>query len=119
MMRKLMSLLVVLALIAAVIGGVAWLRKPRPSVEVVSSQGNEIFHVPSCKWARKINPRYLHDYPDSRRALGHGLRPCKVCRSLMIDLPGNWQELQDDYFRVEENYERFMAASSLAACRTC
>lgn len=111
-MKKLIPLLVVLGLIAAgvaVVAGVVWLRKPRPSVEVVSSQGKEIFHVPSCKWARKINSDYKARYSTPTKALQDDLRPCKVCRSLMIDLPENWQELRDDYFQVQETYERFMA----------
>lgn len=68
------------------LAGIFILRQPRKSEEVVASQGRSIFHVPTCKWAREINSNHRWNFSTPAKALSAGLRPCKICRHLMVNL---------------------------------
>jgi len=46
----------------------------------VGSRLSNIYHYPSCYWARQINPKNEIWFKDSADARAHGYRPCKVCR---------------------------------------
>jgi hypothetical protein len=86
--------------VVAVASLIVFLRLPRKSEEVVASQGRSAFHVPTCKWARKINSNYQLNFSTPAEAYRVGLKPCKNCRHLMINLanpqetPGTpeWEE---------------------------
>ncbi|RME77146.1 MAG: hypothetical protein D6785_12970 [Planctomycetota bacterium] len=38
------------------------------------------FHRPSCKWAKKINPRNKKIYHSRKEALQDGKKPCRLCK---------------------------------------
>ena len=45
-----------------------------------------MFHVRECKWAKKINPKYINEYSSPADAFAEGLRPSKICENLMLGL---------------------------------
>jgi len=46
----------------------------------VGSRLSDIYHWPSCYWAKQIHPHNEIWFKDSADARAHGYRPCKVCR---------------------------------------
>jgi hypothetical protein len=46
----------------------------------VGSRLSNIYHWPSCYWAKQINPKNEIWFKDSADAIAHGYRPCKVCK---------------------------------------
>jgi hypothetical protein len=46
----------------------------------VGSRLSNIYHWPSCYWARQISPKNEIWFKDSADARAHGYRPCKVCK---------------------------------------
>jgi hypothetical protein len=54
---------------------------------VVWSKQTQVFHDPSCEWAQKISKSNLRKFQNSREALDAGLRPCNVCRDLILGVP--------------------------------
>jgi len=51
---------------------------PAESAPYVASPGREVFHRPSCQWAKKI--RQPIGYPSREDAILDGRRPCRVCQ---------------------------------------
>ena len=48
--------------------------------EFWASEKSNIYHYPSCKWAKKIRPYNLIIFNSPEEAIASGYRPCKVCR---------------------------------------
>jgi len=46
----------------------------------VGSRLSDIYHWPSCYWAKQIRPYNEIWFKDSADARAHGYRPCKVCK---------------------------------------
>ena len=46
----------------------------------VGSINSNIYHYPSCKWAKKIYPQNEIWFSSPSHARANGYRPCKVCR---------------------------------------
>ena len=101
----------ILVLVAGLIALYLFACQAWPSKEVVRSSRSSVYHVPTCKWARKINNRYKVTYPSSWDASAEGNRPCEICRHLMTDLPSNrggrggvptsgpWHQKDDEIFK--------------------
>ena len=51
-----------------------------PAPKYVGSINSNIYHYPSCKWAKKIYPQNEIWFSSPSDAKVHGYRPCKVCR---------------------------------------
>jgi len=45
----------------------------------VASKKSQVFHIPTCKWAQKINPENLVGFGTREEAVASGKRPCKTC----------------------------------------
>jgi methylphosphotriester-DNA--protein-cysteine methyltransferase len=54
---------------------------------VVSSKKSNIFHSPSCKWAKEINNTNRETFGDANAAMAAGLKPCVVCRNQKSNVP--------------------------------
>jgi methylphosphotriester-DNA--protein-cysteine methyltransferase len=50
------------------------------SAEYWGSRKSNIYHYPTCKWARKIHPENLIRFGSPEEAKEAGYRPCMVCR---------------------------------------
>jgi hypothetical protein len=48
--------------------------------EYVASKGSNVFHKPSCRWAKNIKPENLVVYNNKDEATKAGKRPCKWCK---------------------------------------
>ena len=46
----------------------------------VASVNSEVFHKPSCRWAKKIKPHNIVGFKSREDAINSGRRPCKVCK---------------------------------------
>ena len=46
----------------------------------VASVNSEVFHRPSCEWAKKIGPRNLVGFKSRGDGIKSGHRPCKICK---------------------------------------
>jgi len=46
----------------------------------VASAQREVFHKPSCRWAKKISRSNLIVFKTRDEAIKSGRRPCKVCK---------------------------------------
>lgn len=51
-----------------------------PSQKFVGSRKSDVYHYPSCYWAKKIKPENKISFSSSKDAKAHGYRPCKVCK---------------------------------------
>ena len=86
MYRKLRILSIVLMLIFSTFAvgsvNIYCQQKPKQKVEYkyVGSKKSTVYHLPTCKWAKKIKDSNL--IKDSADAKKHGSRPCKVCKPL-------------------------------------
>ena len=89
-MKKLAITIALLVLLALAVGSLYRRSLPRPSDWVVRASDKKIFHVPTCKWARKINERFKTNHATSWDAWQEGNRPCKVCAHLMLNLPSRY-----------------------------
>ncbi|MEW6274942.1 MAG: Ada metal-binding domain-containing protein [Bacillota bacterium] len=71
------SLLLIVALILSSCGG-----QPATQSEkkFVGSAQSNIYHYPSCEWAKKIKPGNQVWFSSPEEAKAAGYRPCKVCR---------------------------------------
>lgn len=69
MKRKVAVLLIVLLIIPAL-----------ALAEYVGSSDRKIYHLPSCKWAKKIKSQSLVKFKTKQEAEKAGYRPCKVCK---------------------------------------
>lgn len=45
----------------------------------VASRSAEVFHYPSCPWAKKISEKNREYFPTRQEAINAGYRPCHVC----------------------------------------
>jgi methylphosphotriester-DNA--protein-cysteine methyltransferase len=80
--RRLIRYLVTFVLIALafVLLGCSVDKNTEPKNVYVASRNREPFHVPSCKWAKKIKPANRQTFLTKEAAVNAGHRPCKVCR---------------------------------------
>ena len=46
----------------------------------VGSKKSDKYHLPSCKWAKKIKPNHLIEFKTRSEAITSGYFPCKVCK---------------------------------------
>ena len=53
--------------------------KPTPKPKYVGSKNSNIYHYPTCYWAKKIKSTNEIWFTSSSDARAHGYRPCKVC----------------------------------------
>jgi hypothetical protein len=53
---------------------------PKPTVPVVSSAQSKVYHLATCRYAKKIKPAKRIDYRDASLAVLSGRVPCRVCR---------------------------------------
>ena len=65
------------------------------SQAVVAAGRSSIFHVPACEWAKKINAGFRRDFKTPEDAIRAGLRPCEVCKRLLIFGPGERTEEEE------------------------
>ena len=79
MRRKLIvvSLLLIIALVLSSCGGQP---AAQPEKKFVGSIYSNVYHYPSCKWAKKIKPENEIWFSSPEEAKAAGYRPCKVCR---------------------------------------
>jgi hypothetical protein len=78
------KIVLALLLIALVTVSYLFITRPKPSMVVINSSKTEIFHVPSCKWGKKVHKSHLRRFESARGAVADGLRPCRECEHLMI-----------------------------------
>jgi methylphosphotriester-DNA--protein-cysteine methyltransferase len=50
------------------------------AAEFVGSAKSNVYHNPSCVWAKKISPKNLVHFSSAKDAQQKGYRPCKVCK---------------------------------------
>jgi O-6-methylguanine DNA methyltransferase len=55
-------------------------RLARARVRFFGSRTTHIFCLPTCRHARRVQPRYQLEFHSEREARAQGYRPCKVCR---------------------------------------
>jgi len=55
-------------------------RLARARVRFFGSRTTHIFCLPTCRHARRVQPRYQLEFHSEREARSKGYRPCKVCR---------------------------------------
>ena len=55
-------------------------RLARARVRFFGSRTTHIFCLPTCRHARRVQPRYQREFHSEREARSEGYRPCKVCR---------------------------------------
>ena len=56
---------------------------PAPSAAIgafVGSVNSNVYHYPSCTYARRIKPDNLITFSSAKDAVNEGYRPCKVCK---------------------------------------
>ena len=46
----------------------------------VGSKKSDKYHLPTCKWAKKIKPNHLLEFSTRSDAITSGYFPCKVCK---------------------------------------
>lgn len=46
----------------------------------VASKNSKVFHVPGCRFAKRISPENLTGYKSRGEAISAGKRPCKLCK---------------------------------------
>ena len=49
-------------------------------VELWGSRNSDKYHLPTCRWAKRISPRNLRKFGSLREARDAGYKPCKTCR---------------------------------------
>jgi len=64
-----LALLILLLAATAALSGEFW-----------GSIKSDVYHYPDCRYAKKIDPRYLLKFASPEQARDKGYRPCKVCR---------------------------------------
>lgn len=50
-------------------------------VKYVGTPTKSLFHCPSCKWVRDIDPKKLVSWSSHEAAVRAGRKPCKTCRA--------------------------------------
>lgn len=50
------------------------------ATEFVGSAKSNVYHYPSCVWAKRISPKNLMQFNSAKDAQQKGYRPCKVCK---------------------------------------
>ena len=73
--RNLSTLAIILAvvfLIASIAGAADY--------KYVGTKKSNKYHLPSCKWAKKIKPGNLRTFKSAKEAQAAGYVPCKVCK---------------------------------------
>ena len=55
-------------------------RLARARVRFFGSRTTHIFCLPTCRHARRVQPRYQLEFHNEREARAKGFRPCKICR---------------------------------------
>lgn len=78
-MRKLAILLVPLLILALVIAGIGCGGGDGSDGVYVGSVNSNIYHYPSCEWAKKIYPENEIWFSSVADAKAHGYRACRVC----------------------------------------
>jgi len=73
----------------------------------VANKSSELFHRPSCKWAKKIDKKNMVVFRTSAEALANHFRPCRACR------PGHGEAENGASFASE----RIQEAREIAAYR--
>lgn len=53
---------------------------PSPIVLYVGSINSDKYHLPSCRWAKKILPENKIEFHSREAAVKAGYKPCKVCK---------------------------------------
>ena len=46
----------------------------------VASKKSNVYHLPTCKWAKKIKVQNYIEFKSIKEAEDAGYRPCKVCK---------------------------------------
>lgn len=54
-------------------------RKAVADYQYVASKNSEVFHIPTCRSAKRISPENLVVYKTRQEAINAGKRPCKLC----------------------------------------
>ncbi len=60
--------------------GVSPAREAEAEVVYVGSKTSNKYHLPSCKWAKMINPSKLITFKSVKEAQEQGYHPCPVCK---------------------------------------
>ena len=53
--------------------------RPAGAANYVASKNSEVFHLPSCRSAKRIAPENIVTYETREAAISAGKRPCKIC----------------------------------------
>ncbi len=78
-MRRLAFVVIPLLLLALLIGAFGCGDTSDNGGAYVGSVNSNIYHYPSCKWAKEIYPENKIWFSSVADAKAHGYRPCKVC----------------------------------------
>jgi hypothetical protein len=54
--------------------------QPRPTYRYVGSKNSNIYHKPSCEWAKEIKSYNAIWFTSTTNAISRGYRACKVCK---------------------------------------
>lgn len=54
--------------------------KPEGEHKYVASKDSDVFHLPSCQWAKKISEANRIYFRTYQEAVDSGRRPCRVCK---------------------------------------
>lgn len=65
-----------------------WLKGAAAKEAVVAEIGHELYHRPSCRWAKKIRASKRVRYASRDEAMLAGKRPCNVCRPNRVEEAG-------------------------------
>ena len=80
-MRKFGIVLIALLILAIVAGAVGCgSTSDNGSGVYVGSKNSNIYHYPSCEWAKKISSQNEIWFDSVTDAKAHGYRACKVCK---------------------------------------
>jgi hypothetical protein len=80
---KLVAVIVVAALMTLLVAGCtrhSGTGGTGASLELWASKKSNIYHYPSCTWAKRIHSENLVVFHSVKEARDAGYRPCKVCR---------------------------------------
>lgn len=80
-MKKTIPILLIILLVATIVlscGGTS--PPPLPPKVYVGSINSDIYHFPSCQWAKEIHPENQIWFSSAQDARDHGYRACQVCK---------------------------------------
>jgi len=84
----------IVILIAVLVLSCTIFLEARAEGQFVGSINSDVYHYPSCTYAKKIKPENQIWFTDANDAVSHGYRPCSVCN------PPSIPEMTPVYFLI-------------------